>query len=77
MEKDNQQTTIFASLYLVLSFLTVQDFAQTDGFDIFSFQPFEFFTKSKLLTRQPFNLSDDDTSFCTANVTNISGGELK
>ena len=68
MKKDNQQTTIFALLYLALSFLAVQGFTQTNSFDIFTYQPPKFFTKSELPSRVQFNLTNNDTSFCTITL---------
>ncbi len=40
------------------------DFAQTDSFSVFSYQPPEFFTKSGLPSRLQFKLTNNDTSFC-------------
>ena len=42
--------------------------AQTDSFDVFTCQPPEFFTKSELPSRVMFNLTNNDTSFCTITL---------
>jgi len=42
--------------------------AQTDSFDVFTYQPPEFFTKNKLPSRVMFNLTNNDTSFCTITL---------
>ena len=41
--------------------------AQTNSFDVFTYQMPEFFTKSELPSRVQFNLTNNDTSFC--NIT--------
>lgn len=46
----------------------LQDVAQTDSFDVFTYQPPEFFTKSSLPSRVQFNLTNNDTSFCTITI---------
>jgi hypothetical protein len=43
-------------------------FAQTDSFDVFTYQPPAFFTKSELPSRAQFNLTNNDTSFCTITL---------
>ena len=43
-------------------------FAQTDSFDVFTYKPPEFFTKSELPSRVQFNLTNNDTSFCTITL---------
>ena len=42
--------------------------AHTDSFDVFTYQPPEFFTKNKLPTQVQFNLTNNDTSFCTITL---------
>ena len=42
--------------------------AQTDSFDVFTYQPPEFFTKNKLPSRLQFNMINNDTSFCTITL---------
>jgi hypothetical protein len=42
--------------------------AQTDSFDVFTHQPPEFFTKSELPARVQFNLTNNDTGFCTITL---------
>ena len=43
-------------------------FAQTNSFDIFTYQPPEFFTKSELPSRVQFNLANNDGNFCTITL---------
>jgi len=42
--------------------------AQTDSFDVFTFQAPEFFTKSELPSRVQFHLTNKDGSFCTITL---------
>jgi len=49
-------------------FCLLQGFSQTDSFDVFTFQAPESFTKSALPSRVQFNLSNNDTSFCTITL---------
>ena len=42
--------------------------AQTDTFNVFTYQPPEFFTKNELPSRLQFNLTNNDTSFCTITL---------
>ena len=43
-------------------------FTQTGSFSVFTYQPPEFFTKSELPSRVRFNLTNNDTSFCTITL---------
>jgi hypothetical protein len=43
-------------------------FAQTDSFDVFTYQAPEFFTKSELPSRVQFHLTNKDGSFCTITL---------
>jgi len=52
-------------LFVVLFFLTVQSFSQTDSFSVFTYQAPEFFTKTNLPSRLQFSLTNNDTSFCS------------
>ena len=54
-------------LQLVL-FLVVSSFAQADSFDVFTYQQPEFFTKNKLPSQLQFNITNNDTSFCTITL---------
>ena len=47
---------------------TILVFSQTDSFDVFNYQPPEFFTKSELASRVQFNQANNDTSFCTITL---------
>ena len=49
-------------------FATIHVAAQTDSFDVFTYQPPEFFTKNKLPSHVQFNLKNNDTSFCTITL---------
>ena len=55
-------------MYATLFFLSVQCFAQTNSFDVFTYQPPEFFTKSELPSRVQFNMTNKDGSFCTITM---------
>lgn len=46
----------------------INAFAQTDSFDVFIYQPPEFFIKSELPSKLQFNLTNNDTSFCTITL---------
>jgi hypothetical protein len=43
-------------------------YTQTDSFDVFTYQPPEFFTKSELPSRVQLNMTNNDTSFCTITL---------
>jgi len=62
-KKVKQQFLLFISL-----FATINVFAQTDSFDVFTYQPPEFFTKNGLPSQIKFNLTNNDTSFCTITL---------
>ena len=42
--------------------------AQTDSFDVFTYQPPEFFTKGALSSEVHFNMTNKDGSFCTITL---------
>ena len=42
--------------------------AQTNSFDVFTYQPAEFFTKSELPSRVQWSLKNNDTSFCFITI---------
>ena len=52
---------ILAFIFLLIMTLA---FAQTTGFDVFTYQPPEFFTKGILPSQLQFGLKNNDTSFC-------------
>ncbi len=59
--------------YLIVLFISMiacvtNGFTQTDSFDVFTYKSPEFFTKSELLSRVQFNLTNNDTSFCTITL---------
>lgn len=57
-------------IFLFITMITVVSvgFSQTNSFDVFTYQPPEFFTKSELPSRVQFNLTNNDTSFCTITL---------
>lgn len=55
-------------LAIIEILVTAQAFAQTDSFDVFTYQPPEFFTKSELPSRVQMNMTNNDTSFCTITL---------
>jgi len=55
-------------MYATLFFLSVQCFAQTNSFDVFTYQAPEFFTKSELPSSVQFNMTNKDGSFCTITM---------
>lgn len=55
-------------LTLILFLATIHVFAQTDSFDLFTYQPPEFFTKSVLSSKVHFNMTNEDGSFCTITL---------
>ena len=56
------------ALVNALFFLAAHAFAQTDSFDVFTYKSPEFFTKSELPLRLQFNITNNDTSFCTITL---------
>lgn len=59
--------------YLLTLFITMiayltNGLAQTDSFDVFTYQPPEFFTKSELPSKLQFNLTNNDGNFCTITL---------
>jgi hypothetical protein len=55
-------------LTLIIFLATIQVFAQTDSFDVFSYRPPEFFTKSELPSQTDFTMLNKDGSFCTITL---------
>ena len=55
-------------LVFMIMFTTINIFSQTDSFNVFTYQPLEFFTKSELPSRVQFNYANNDTSFCTITL---------
>ena len=55
-------------LFNAVFFLAICSYAQTDSFDVFTYQPPEFFTKSELPSRVQWSLKNNDTSFCTITI---------
>ena len=56
---------LFFVAQLLVSLLCI---AQTDSFDIYTYQTPELFTRSVLPSRVQFNLTNNDTSFCTITL---------
>ena len=55
-------------IYFTIIITATNGFSQTDTYDVFTYQPPEFFTKTKLLSQVQFNLTNNDTSFCTITL---------
>ena len=55
-------------IYFTIIITATNGFSQTDTYDVFTYQPPEFFTKNKLPTQMQFNLTNNDTSFCTITL---------
>ena len=55
-------------LVLMIMFTTINIFSQAGSFDVFTYQPPEFFTKSELPSRVQFNITNNDTGFCTITL---------
>jgi hypothetical protein len=55
-------------LYVTIIITATNGFSQTDTYDVFTYQPPEFFTKNKLPSRVQFNHANNDTSFCTITL---------
>ncbi len=53
---------------MMIIFASINGSAQTDSFDVFTYKPPEFFTKSELPSRVQFHLANSDTSFCTITL---------
>jgi hypothetical protein len=58
---------LLAFFISMISWATI-GFAQTDSFSVFIYQAPEFFTKTSLPSRVQFNLTNNDTSFCTITL---------
>ena len=55
-------------IYVTIIITATNGFSQTDIYDVFTYQPPEFFTKSELPSRVQFNHANNDTSFCTITL---------
>lgn len=55
-------------IFFTIIITATNGFSQADSFDVFIYQPPEFFTKSKLPSQVQFNLTNNDTSFCTITL---------
>ena len=55
-------------LVFIIMFTTINIFAQTGSFDVFTYKPPEFFTKSELTSRLQFNMINNDRNFCTITL---------
>ncbi|MDN3655578.1 hypothetical protein QWZ08_08070 [Ferruginibacter paludis] len=55
-------------LYLVLLNYTIQAVAQTNSFDVFTYQTPEVFIKSELPSRVQFNMTSTSINFCTITL---------
>jgi hypothetical protein len=48
--------------------IAINGLAQTDSFDVFTYQPPEFFSKSVLPSRAQFSMTNKDGNFCTITL---------
>ena len=55
-------------LILLVVFTSVSAFAQIDSFDVYSFRPPEFFTRSEFKAGVQFSLKASDGNFCTITL---------
>ena len=55
-------------LISLIVFATIQVFAQPDSFDVFTYQPPEFFIKSELTSEVHFTMTNNDSSFCSITL---------
>jgi len=55
-------------LFITMVALVTNVFAQTDSFDVFTYQPPPFFTKSGVPPRIQFNMTNKDGTFCTITL---------
>ena len=58
----------FALVILVFLLSFIRGVAQTDSFNVFTYQAPQFFTKSILPSRVQFSFTNNDTSFCTITI---------
>ena len=56
------------SVALIILLAATDVFAQPDSFEVFSYQPPEFFTKSELSAEVHFTMTNKDGSFCTITL---------
>lgn len=55
-------------LSLIFLLQMTVSFAQTNSFDVFTYQSPEFFTKNQLTTGVQWNLKNNDTNFCIITI---------
>ncbi|MGB8194142.1 MAG: hypothetical protein WCF67_19575 [Chitinophagaceae bacterium] len=65
----------FSLLFSLLIIFSPASFAQTHSFDVFTYQPPPFFTKSSLPSRLQFSMVNKDGTFCT--ITLYKSGPAK
>lgn len=58
----------FTLLPVLQIIFIIHGFTQKSNFDVFTYQPPEFFIKSELPSRVQLNLTNNDTSFCTITL---------
>ncbi len=68
MPKQLKMTKYRLLLIIAMTLTVFEAVAQTDSFDVFTYQPPEFFTKNKFPSRIQFNRTNNDTSFCTITL---------
>ena len=52
----------------MIIFTAINAIAQTNSFDVFTYQSQEFFTKSELPSRVQWSMKNNDTSFCVITI---------
>jgi hypothetical protein len=63
IKNTNMKKRLLLLIITTVSWATI-GFAQTGSFDVFTYQPPEFFTKTGLPSRLQYTLTNNDTSFC-------------
>lgn len=61
--KSDKVKKCFLMVAILVAVINV--FAQTDSFDVFIYQRPEFFSKTELPSQVQYNMSNNDSSFCT------------
>lgn len=68
MPKQLTMTKYLLQFSVAMILLVSNGIAQTDSFDVYKYEAPEFFIKSELPSRVQFNLTNNDTSFCSITL---------
>jgi hypothetical protein len=68
MDNEKKMKKYILTIFITILACITRCFAQAESFDVFTYQPPAFFTKSELPSRVQFNLTNNDTSFCTITL---------